>query len=105
VPRRTVIAEGGPDMDDEDLIAREDMVVTVSHAGYIKRVPLATYRAQRRGGKGRSGMATRDEDFVTRSVRRQHPHAGAVLLLARHRLQGKGLAPADRHAAGEAARR
>jgi DNA gyrase subunit A len=66
VPRRTVIAEGGPDMDDEDLIAREDMVVTVSHAGYIKRVPLATYRAQRRGGKGRSGMSTRDEDFVTR---------------------------------------
>jgi DNA gyrase subunit A len=53
-------------MDDEDLIAREDMVVTVSHAGYIKRVPLATYRAQRRGGKGRSGMATKDEDFVTR---------------------------------------
>ena len=53
-------------MDDEDLIQREDMVVTVSHAGYIKRVPLSTYRAQRRGGKGRSGMATRDEDFVTR---------------------------------------
>jgi len=65
-PRRTEIGEGGPDMDDEDLIAREDMVVTVSHLGYIKRVPLATYRAQRRGGKGRSGMATRDEDFVTR---------------------------------------
>lgn len=66
VPRRTQIIEGGADMDDEDLIAREDMVVTVSHAGYIKRVPLATYRAQRRGGKGRSGMSTRDEDFVTR---------------------------------------
>ena len=65
-PRRTQIADGGPDMDDEDLIAREDMVVTVSHAGYVKRVPLATYRAQRRGGKGRSGMATRDEDFVNR---------------------------------------
>ncbi|WP_373456263.1 DNA gyrase subunit A [Rhizobium sp. L1K21] len=65
-PRRTEIVEGGPDMDDEDLIAREDMVVTVSHAGYIKRVPLTTYRAQRRGGKGRSGMSTRDEDFVTR---------------------------------------
>ena len=53
-------------MEDEDLIQREDMVVTVTHAGYIKRVPLSTYRAQRRGGKGRSGMATRDEDFVTR---------------------------------------
>ncbi|MBK3745424.1 DNA gyrase subunit A, partial [Paraburkholderia aspalathi] len=65
-PRRTELAAGGADMDDEDLIAREDMVVTVSHAGYIKRVPLATYRAQRRGGKGRSGMTTKDEDFVTR---------------------------------------
>ncbi len=65
-PRRTVLADGGPDMDDEDLIAREDMVVTVSHEGYIKRVPLSVYRAQRRGGKGRSGMATKEEDFVTR---------------------------------------
>lgn len=65
-PRRSEILEGGPDMDDEDLIAREDMVVTVSHAGYVKRVPLATYRAQRRGGKGRSGMAMKDEDFATR---------------------------------------
>ncbi|MCX8997645.1 DNA gyrase subunit A [Rhizobiaceae bacterium BDR2-2] len=65
-PRRTEIIDGGPDMDDEDLIAREDMVVTVSHAGYIKRVPLATYRAQRRGGKGRSGMAMKNEDFATR---------------------------------------
>ena len=65
-PRRTEIVDGGFDMEDEDLIAREDMVVTVSHNGYIKRVPLDTYRAQRRGGKGRSGMSTRDEDFVTR---------------------------------------
>lgn len=65
-PRRTEITEGGGDLDDEDLIAREDMVVTVSHSGYIKRVPLDTYRAQRRGGKGRSGMQTKDEDFVTR---------------------------------------
>ncbi|WP_234900246.1 DNA gyrase subunit A [Rhizobium skierniewicense] len=65
-PRRSQIVEGGPDMDDEDLIAREDMVVTVSHLGYIKRVPLTTYKAQRRGGKGRSGMATRDADFVNR---------------------------------------
>lgn len=65
-PRRTEIAEGGPDMDDEDLIQREDMVVTVTHEGYIKRVPLSIYRAQARGGKGRSGMATKDEDFVTR---------------------------------------
>ncbi|WP_334176878.1 DNA gyrase subunit A [Pseudoxanthobacter sp.] len=65
-PRRTEIVEGGADLEDEDLIQREDMVVTVSHAGYVKRVPLATYRAQRRGGKGRTGMATREEDFVTR---------------------------------------
>ncbi len=65
-PRRTELMEGGADLEDEDLIQREDMVVTVSHAGYIKRVPLDTYRAQRRGGKGRSGMATKNEDFVTR---------------------------------------
>jgi DNA gyrase subunit A len=65
-PRKTEIAEGGPDLEDEDLIQREDMVVTVSHAGYIKRVALSEYRAQRRGGKGRSGMATREEDFVTK---------------------------------------
>jgi len=65
-PRRTQFGSGGGEMEDEDLISREDMVVTVSHAGYIKRVPLSTYRAQRRGGKGRSGMATKDEDFVTR---------------------------------------
>ena len=65
-PRRTRIVEADGEVEDEDLIAREDMVVTVSHAGYIKRVPLSTYRAQRRGGKGRSGMQTRDEDFVHR---------------------------------------
>ena len=64
--RRTEITESESDMDDEDLIQREDMVVLVSHAGYIKRVPLSTYRAQRRGGKGRSGMSTREEDFVAR---------------------------------------
>jgi len=65
-PRRTEITEGGADMEDEDLIPREDMVVTVTHKGYIKRVPLSIYRAQARGGKGRSGMSTKDEDFVTR---------------------------------------
>ena len=65
-PRRTEIVDGGADMDDEDLIQREDMVVTVTHEGYIKRVPLSVYRAQARGGKGRSGMATKDTDFVTR---------------------------------------
>ena len=65
-PRKSEILDYESDVEDEDLIQREDMVVTVSHKGYIKRVPLSTYRAQRRGGKGRSGMATRDEDFVTR---------------------------------------
>ncbi|CAA2138774.1 DNA gyrase subunit A [Hyphomicrobium sp. ghe19] len=64
-PRKTEIMDFDGDVDDEDLIQREDCVVTVSHKGYIKRVPLAAYRAQRRGGKGRSGMSTRDEDFVT----------------------------------------
>jgi DNA gyrase subunit A len=65
-PRKTVIMEHEGEVEDEDLIQREDMVVTVSHAGYVKRVPLSAYRAQRRGGKGRSGMSTRDEDFVSR---------------------------------------
>ncbi len=63
-PRRTTIEAQEFETDIEDLIQREDMVVTVSHAGYVKRVPLSTYRAQRRGGKGRAGMATKDEDFV-----------------------------------------
>ncbi|KPL55295.1 DNA gyrase subunit A [Prosthecomicrobium hirschii] len=65
-PRRTEILELDGEVDDEDLIQREDMVVTVTHAGWIKRVPLSTYRAQRRGGKGRSGISMKDEDFVTR---------------------------------------
>ena len=65
-PRRTEITDAGSDMEDEDLIQREDMVVTVTHEGYIKRVPLSIYRAQARGGKGRSGMSTKDTDFVTR---------------------------------------
>jgi DNA gyrase subunit A len=65
-PRKTVIIEQEDEVEDEDLIQREDMVVTVSHAGYVKRVPLSAYRAQRRGGKGRAGMQTRDEDFVSR---------------------------------------
>jgi len=64
-PRRTEIIEGEFEQDIEDLIQREDMVVTVTHNGYIQRVPLSTYRAQRRGGKGRAGMKARDEDFVS----------------------------------------
>jgi DNA gyrase subunit A len=65
-PRRTVILDEEGEVEEEDLIHREDMVVTVSHLGYVKRVPLSTYRAQRRGGKGRAGMQTREEDFVSR---------------------------------------
>ncbi|MEE9316677.1 MAG: DNA gyrase subunit A [Rhodospirillales bacterium] len=62
--RRTEIEEGEFEHDIEDLIQREDMVVTVTNTGYVKRVPLSTYRAQRRGGKGRAGMSTHEEDFV-----------------------------------------
>ena len=65
VPRRTEIVEWSGDMEDEDLIEREDMVVTVTQSGYIKRTPLADFRAQRRGGKGLSGMQTKEEDVVT----------------------------------------
>lgn len=64
VPRRTEITADTADFDDLELIAEEEMVITVSHKGYIKRSPLAEYREQRRGGKGKRGMATRDEDFV-----------------------------------------
>ncbi len=66
VPRRSEIVDGDADVEDEDLIAREEMVITVTHGGYVKRTPLTTYRTQHRGGKGRSGMATKDEDAVTR---------------------------------------
>jgi DNA gyrase subunit A len=66
VERRTSFSEADGEIDDEALIPREDMVVTVTHGGYVKRTPLAAYRTQRRGGRGRSGMQTKDEDFVTR---------------------------------------
>ena len=65
VPRRTEIVDWSGDMEDEDLIEREDMVVTVTSGGYIKRTPLADFRSQRRGGKGLAGMATKEEDVVT----------------------------------------
>ena len=64
-PRRSIFTAGGLDFEDEDLIPVEDMVVTVTSGGYVKRTPLETYRAQRRGGKGRSGMSMKDEDYVT----------------------------------------
>ena len=66
IPRRTAITDGDAGLEDEDLIPREDMVVTVTHSGYVKRTPLTTYRTQARGGKGRSGMATKEEDVVVR---------------------------------------
>ncbi|KQI72479.1 DNA gyrase subunit A [Loktanella sp. 5RATIMAR09] len=65
VPRRTEIVDWSGDMEDEDLIEKEDMVVTVTSGGYIKRTALADFRAQRRGGKGLSSMATKEEDVVT----------------------------------------
>jgi DNA gyrase subunit A len=64
-PRRTEIVDFDGDVDDEDLIEREDMVVTITHGGYVKRTPLVEYRSQARGGKGLAGMATKEEDFVT----------------------------------------
>jgi len=66
VPRRTAFSEAEGDIDDEALIPREEMVITVTHGGYVKRTPLAAYRTQRRGGRGRAGMQMKDEDFVTR---------------------------------------
>ena len=65
-PRRSEIVEYDGDLEDEDLIEQEDMVVTVTHGGYIKRTPLTEFREQKRGGKGLAGMSTKDEDFVTR---------------------------------------
>ena len=80
--RRTSLEEGGADQDDEDLIQREEMVVTVSANGYVKRSRLADYREQRRGGKGRSGMATRDEDVV-RDVFVASTHAPVLFFTTR----------------------
>jgi len=81
-PRRTSLEEGGADQDDEDLIQREDMVVTVSANGYVKRSALSDYREQRRGGKGRSGMATREEDVV-RDVFVASTHAPVLFFTTR----------------------
>ena len=66
IPRRTQIVEGEAEFEDEDLIPREDMVVTVTHGGYVKRTPLSAYRTQHRGGKGKSGMNMKEEDAITR---------------------------------------
>lgn len=81
-PRRTEIVESEFEHDIEDLIQREDMVVTVTNSGYIKRVPLSTYRAQRRGGKGRTGMQTKDEDFVVK-IFAENTHTPLLLFSSR----------------------
>ena len=64
-PRLTELVDAEVEIEDEALIEREDVAITVTHAGYIKRTPIAEYRVQGRGGKGRAGMVTREEDFVT----------------------------------------
>ncbi|MBL6939894.1 MAG: DNA gyrase subunit A [Alphaproteobacteria bacterium] len=103
-PRKTELVDAEVELEDEALIEREDMAVTVTHAGYIKRTPLDEYRVQGRGGKGRAGMATRDEDFVT-SLFVANTHAWLVFFsstgmayrlkvwrLPEARIQGKGKA-------------
>src|SRR6201985_3524135 len=103
-PRRTELVDADVEIEDEALIEREDVAITVTHAGYIKRTPIAEYRVQGRGGKGRSGMATRDEDFVT-NIFVANTHAPMVFFsstgmayklkvwrLPEARIQGKGKA-------------
>jgi DNA gyrase subunit A len=103
-PRLTELVDAEVEMEDEALIEREDVAITVTHAGYIKRTPIAEYRVQGRGGKGRSGMATREEDFVT-SLFVASTHAPMVFFssngmayklkvwrLPEARIQGKGKA-------------
>ena len=92
VDRRTEIVDWSGDMDDEDLIEREDMVVTVTSGGYIKRTPLADFRAQKRGGKGLSGMQTKEEDVVT-TLFVANTHTQLLVLHHRwHGLQAENLA-------------
>jgi DNA gyrase subunit A len=103
-PRLTELVDAEVEIEDEALIEREDVAITVTHAGYIKRTPIAEYRVQGRGGKGRSGMATRDEDFVT-NIFVANTHAPMVFFsstgmayklkvwrLPEARIQGKGKA-------------
>ena len=98
--RRTVLGEDEFEHDVEDLIQREEMVVTLSHRGYVKRVPLSTYRAQKRGGKGRAGMSTRDEDFVSQ-VFVVNTHTPVLFFsTAGPGLQAQGLPPASGRTTG-----
>ena len=97
-PRRTEITDGASDMDDEDLIPREEMVVTVTHDGYIKRLPLSTYRAQGAAAKALPEWRPRRRILSPACLSPARTRTGAVFLVARHSLQGKGLAHANRHA-------
>ncbi|HEY1961164.1 MAG TPA: DNA gyrase subunit A, partial [Rhizomicrobium sp.] len=103
-PRRTELVDADVEIEDEALIEREDVAITVTHGGYIKRTPIADYRVQGRGGKGRAGMATREEDFVT-SIFVANTHAPLVFFsstgmayklkvwrLPETRIQGRGKA-------------
>ena len=104
MPRRTELIDADVEIEDEALIEREDVAITVTHGGYIKRTPVADYRVQGRGGKGRTGMATREEDFVT-SIFVANTHAPLVFFsstgmayklkvwrLPEARIQGRGKA-------------
>ncbi len=104
MPRRTELIDADVEIEDEALIEREDVAITVTHGGYIKRTPIADYRVQGRGGKGRAGMATREEDFVT-SIFVANTHAPLVFFsstgmayklkvwrLPEARIQGRGKA-------------
>src|ERR1700761_135629 len=115
-PRLTELVDADVEIEDEALIEREDVAITVTHAGYIKRTPIAEYRVQGRGGKGRSGMATRDEDFVT-NIFVANTHAPMVFFsstgmayklkvwrLPEARIAGKGKAMVNLLPLGEAER-
>jgi len=115
-PRKTELVDAEVEIEDEALIEREDVAITVTHAGYIKRTPIAEYRVQGRGGKGRSGMSTRDEDFVT-NIFVANTHAPMVFFsstgmayklkvwrLPEARIQGKGKAMVNLLPLGEGER-
>ena len=89
--RRTVIGSESADVEEEDLIESEEMVITVTHRGYIKRVPLKTYRAQKRGGKGRKAMATRDEDFVNQVFVANTKSSVLIFFYKRKRLSNESI--------------
>ena len=84
VNRRTEIIDWAGDLEDEDLIEQEDMVVTITSGGYIKRTPLVDFRAQRRGGKGLAGMQTKDEDVRNDFVCRKHAYSVIVFFNRRN---------------------